>query len=270
MSVKESSRGSVTILAPQVDLDGLGYANLKEACERMVEEGKHQVVLDLTQVHYINSICIGYLVQFWQRLLNKRGFLAVVGCQEGVNRLISYSGIDKKIPFHADVDTAIAAHENGEGAGEEIDETAFYALLSSYVRVGLCTLIGGNVAETDPARFGVSGWQVTLTGDIEGTIGISIDSASGEKLRALVAGKFEQDDSTTQDTNAYVLDTLFGSACSGIGEMGYEIEHGPIEQTELSSDSRPAQLDFGDGEVGLAFNLVLRGTKRNRAIPLES
>ena len=150
MSVKQSSRGSVTILAPQVDLDGLGYADLKEACERMVEEGKHQVVLDLTQVHYINSICIGYLVQFWQRLLNKRGFLAVVGCQEGVNRLISYSGIDKKIPFHADVDTAIAAHENGEGAGEEIDETAFidgYSFPRFFVKI-FFPLIAPGIAVT--------------------------------------------------------------------------------------------------------------------------
>lgn len=69
-------------------------------------------VIDFSQVQYMESACLGSLVQFLKWLAHEEGRIAVAGVQENVRFLFRVTKLDKVFPLCADVPAAIRMVEH--------------------------------------------------------------------------------------------------------------------------------------------------------------
>lgn len=265
MAVAVTTRDGVTVLAPQGDLDGVGYVELVDAFERAAAEKRDRVVLDLGRVAYINSICIGYLIQFWRDLSRQGGSFAVAGTKGEVDRLLSIGGVKRYIRFFGDLAEAVQACAAGLPPGETLAEEDILQLLRHYLRIGLSSFLSCDVrASQEGQAEGDDWWQVTLAGDLEGKIGLRVDAAS---TPAIARHMRTPGVATAGDAVQYLVDSLFDAGCSGIEEMGYKIERGTVGQGPVSGSSHVFSLSFEGGRIVVAADLVKRATRRREKVP---
>lgn len=78
----------------------------KDEMARCIDAGQNQLVLDLSQVDFIDSSGLGALVSCLKRL-GPRGSLAVAGATGAVSRLFSLTRMDRVFALHPNVDTAV-------------------------------------------------------------------------------------------------------------------------------------------------------------------
>ena len=78
----------------------------KDEMSRCIEAGQNQLVLDLSQVDFIDSSGLGALVSCLKRL-GPRGSLAVAGATGAVSRLFTLTRMDRVFALHPNVDTAV-------------------------------------------------------------------------------------------------------------------------------------------------------------------
>ena len=77
----------------------------KDEMARCIESGQNQLVLDLSQVDFIDSSGLGALVSCLKRL-GPRGS-AVAGATGAVGRLFTLTRMDRVFALHANVDSAV-------------------------------------------------------------------------------------------------------------------------------------------------------------------
>jgi anti-sigma B factor antagonist len=97
------------ILVVRVDekrIDASKAPAFKDEMTRCIESGQHQIVLDLSQVDFIDSSGLGALVSCLKRL-GPRGSLAVAGATGAVSRLFSLTRMDRVFALHPNVDSAV-------------------------------------------------------------------------------------------------------------------------------------------------------------------
>jgi anti-sigma B factor antagonist len=78
----------------------------KDEMTRCIETGQNQIVLDLSQVDFIDSSGLGALVSCLKRL-GPRGGLAVAGATGAVSRLFTLTRMDRVFALHPSVDSAV-------------------------------------------------------------------------------------------------------------------------------------------------------------------
>jgi anti-sigma B factor antagonist len=98
------------ILVIRVDekrIDASKAPAFKDEMTKCIEAGQNQLVLDLSQVDFIDSSGLGALVSCLKRL-GPRGSLAVAGATGAVSRLFTLTRMDKVFALHPNVDSAVA------------------------------------------------------------------------------------------------------------------------------------------------------------------
>jgi anti-sigma B factor antagonist len=78
----------------------------KDQMTQCIESGQNQIVLDLSQVDFIDSSGLGALVTCLKRL-GPRGSLAVAGATGAVSRLFALTRMDRVFALHPNVDSAV-------------------------------------------------------------------------------------------------------------------------------------------------------------------
>ena len=78
----------------------------KDEMARCIDAGQTQLVLDLSQVDFIDSSGLGALVSCLKRL-GPRGSLVVAGATGAVSRLFTLTRMDRVFALHANVDSAV-------------------------------------------------------------------------------------------------------------------------------------------------------------------
>ncbi len=79
---------------------------MEELTQRMRFDRAMHFVLDVHQVEYIDSSCIGALVSFLQELEPIHGRLALVNCQPNVQFLFNVTRLDSVFEMFDDLDKA--------------------------------------------------------------------------------------------------------------------------------------------------------------------
>lgn len=72
------------------------------------ESSSKSFVIDLSQVQFMQSACIGSLVQFVKWLAHEDGRVVIAGVQENVRFLFRVTKLDSVFPLCADVPAALA------------------------------------------------------------------------------------------------------------------------------------------------------------------
>lgn len=104
-SVVEGLR--VLYVAGDVDFDAA--PQLKRRIVGCIDGGDHTLVIDLTNVGFIDSTAIGVLVGAVKRIRAVGGSLAVVCDNDDVRGIFAAVGLENVIPLHRSLDDAVAA-----------------------------------------------------------------------------------------------------------------------------------------------------------------
>jgi anti-sigma B factor antagonist len=80
----------------------------KERMVQLIESGKKQIVVDLSQATFIDSTTLGVLVGGVKRLRPAGGSLALVCTDENITKIFEITGLDRVFPIHASRDEALA------------------------------------------------------------------------------------------------------------------------------------------------------------------
>jgi anti-anti-sigma factor len=75
---------------------------LVEALDDALASGRHQLILDLSAVEYINSAGLRELVQLLKRVRQKGGELSIANPTERVRTLLELVGLDSVLDIYSD------------------------------------------------------------------------------------------------------------------------------------------------------------------------
>jgi len=81
---------------------------LETELAQLIQDGHYRLVVDLAQVHYINSAGLRCLVGAWRKAREHEGDLYLSGLNARLMEIFSMVGFDKVFQIHA---TAAAAQE---------------------------------------------------------------------------------------------------------------------------------------------------------------
>jgi anti-sigma B factor antagonist len=109
LTVRSSVVGGWTVLSVEGEVDLYTAPAVREAAIGAMEAGADHLLLDLTEVPFMDSSGLGVIVACLKRLRELGGDLAVVSPPSSPpTKLLSLTGLDHAIPTHATVDEAVA------------------------------------------------------------------------------------------------------------------------------------------------------------------
>jgi anti-sigma B factor antagonist len=91
----------------------------KERLVQVIEDGKKNLVVDLSKATFIDSTTLGVLVGGVKRLRPSGGSLALVCTDTNISKIFEITGLDRVFPIHGSREEALASLAAGEGAPAE-------------------------------------------------------------------------------------------------------------------------------------------------------
>ena len=81
----------------------------KERLVQVIEDGKKQLVVDLSKATFIDSTTLGVLVGGVKRLRPDGGALALVCTDDNITKIFEITGLDRVFPIHESRQEALEA-----------------------------------------------------------------------------------------------------------------------------------------------------------------
>ena len=81
----------------------------KERLVQVIEDGKKQLVVDLSKATFIDSTTLGVLVGGVKRLRPNEGQLSLVCSDRNITKIFEITGLDRVFTIHGTRDEAVAA-----------------------------------------------------------------------------------------------------------------------------------------------------------------
>jgi len=105
----EDASSDLSILVVGGEVDYEVSPQLKAHMMRAIKAGAKRVVLDLSDVTFIDSTAIGVIAGAVEKLDEAGGSLAIVSTHEKVVQIFEITGLDSVITLHASREEALAA-----------------------------------------------------------------------------------------------------------------------------------------------------------------
>jgi anti-sigma B factor antagonist len=109
LSVSRQSVGGYPVVAVSGEVDVYSAPALKESLTELFESGVHTVVVDLSDVAFLDSTGLGALVEARTATSDAGGSLSLVCSQERILKLFTITGLDSVFSIHSSVDEAVAS-----------------------------------------------------------------------------------------------------------------------------------------------------------------
>ena len=103
------SDGGVPVVGVSGEVDVYSAPKLKECLTGLLESGATTVVVDLSEVAFLDSTGLGALVEARAATSEAGGSLPLVCGQERILKLFTITGLDGVFAIHPDLDSALAA-----------------------------------------------------------------------------------------------------------------------------------------------------------------
>jgi anti-sigma B factor antagonist len=100
--------GDATVVRLRGELDLYNAAEIRAALDDVVARAPTRLVVDLSDVEFVDSTALGVLVEARAKLPNRRGFLLAAPAAE-TRRALAVSGLDRHLPVHDTLAAALAA-----------------------------------------------------------------------------------------------------------------------------------------------------------------
>ena len=108
MKITEYEKNSITIYTLEGRIDSEGAIQLDDTLQAGVQAGKHKMVLDMTQVQYINSAALRTLADVITKNQANEGDLKLAGLAPKVQRVLQLVGFDRFANIFPNLDSALA------------------------------------------------------------------------------------------------------------------------------------------------------------------
>jgi anti-sigma B factor antagonist len=108
MNVRTEQQGGVSIV--RVGETRLMYpilGDFSSAVTGLIISGKHDILIDLSPVTYVDSATIGCLMDLYRQVHQVGGHLKLSGVQKRVETMLSMTGAQNFIEIHADEPSAV-------------------------------------------------------------------------------------------------------------------------------------------------------------------
>ena len=108
MNLKTEQAGKISIV--RVGEARLMYPLLSDfssAVTALLTAGKHEILVDLTPVTYVDSATIGCLMDLYRQVHNAGGHFKLSGVQKRVETMLTMTGAQNFIEIHADEPSAV-------------------------------------------------------------------------------------------------------------------------------------------------------------------
>lgn len=109
MNITEREQNGVTIFTLEGRVDSEGAVDLDLALQTATSEGKCKMILELSQVRYMNSSGLRTLADILTQNRKNGGDLKLVNLHPKVQRVFQIIGFDKFFSIYATVEEALAS-----------------------------------------------------------------------------------------------------------------------------------------------------------------
>ncbi len=105
---KSYEKENVVVIIPGGELDVTNSMSFKnEIVSKFIDDGKVNIVLDMSGVAYMDSSALGAIISLYKRCRMNGGSFAIAGLVDSVKRLFSITALDKVVPIYSTVDDAV-------------------------------------------------------------------------------------------------------------------------------------------------------------------
>jgi anti-sigma B factor antagonist len=98
------------------EIDLYTAPEFKERMVQVIEDGKKQVIVDLSKATFIDSTTLGVLVGGVKRLRPAGGTLALVCSDQNIVKIFEITGLDRVFPIYETRDEALSSVKQGGAA----------------------------------------------------------------------------------------------------------------------------------------------------------
>lgn len=109
MNITEREENGITIFELEGRVDSEGAVQLDDVLQGSLKAGKYKLVLEMSQVQYINSAALRTLADIITQTQEHNGDLKLVALQPKVKRVLQIVGFDKFSSIYDSLDSAAAA-----------------------------------------------------------------------------------------------------------------------------------------------------------------
>lgn len=99
--------GSIHVVAPSGDLDVAIAPELRELLKNIIGNGGKKILINMTNVVFIDSSCLGVLVNAHKFAIANGAVIKFAQPIEQVRKIFELTRIDKHLAFYADMDDAV-------------------------------------------------------------------------------------------------------------------------------------------------------------------
>jgi anti-sigma B factor antagonist len=109
LEVLTSEQGGWSVLSLRGEIDVYTAPRLRQTLIEVVEGGAANVLVDMTEVDFLDSSGLGVLVGGLKRVKARDGSLEIVATEEKILKIFEITGLSKVFPMHTSVDAALSA-----------------------------------------------------------------------------------------------------------------------------------------------------------------
>jgi anti-sigma B factor antagonist len=109
VTVSRKAADDIPVVAVSGEVDVYSAPELKDSLAQLLQSGAHSVVVDLTDVAFLDSTGLGALVEARAATSEAGGSLPIVCSHERILKLFTITGLDGVFSIHDTVGDALAA-----------------------------------------------------------------------------------------------------------------------------------------------------------------
>ncbi|MYK73518.1 MAG: STAS domain-containing protein [Acidimicrobiaceae bacterium] len=106
VTIQRSERLPWTVLSVGGELDVVGAPELRQAVVKEVADGARGLLIDLSELDFVDSFGMGAIVGALKRMRQRGGELALVCPSRRIRRVFELCDLDRIIAFHDSIDSA--------------------------------------------------------------------------------------------------------------------------------------------------------------------
>ena len=108
MKITQRAEGDVTVFLPEGRIDTQAASDMDQALQAAVSAGRHNMVVDMSEVEYISSAGLRALAAVQVRSRAEGGDMKIAGLNDRVTRVFNIIGFDLLMSIHETPESAIA------------------------------------------------------------------------------------------------------------------------------------------------------------------
>ncbi len=110
LSIDIKNDGDLTIFRLRGSLDLATSPSVRAALTQAATEGKHELIVDLTKLEFLDSTGLGALIGAHRRALENGGKIRLAVGEGQIARLLNITGLIRVFPVYTTLEDALSDH----------------------------------------------------------------------------------------------------------------------------------------------------------------